>query len=488
MNRKITLVLVLLLVGVMGISHGQSKKKRSSKRSASSSIKPQNMVEAGIHGGYVFVAGDVTPEFGYGAGVSVRKAIDYMFSLRVDGLWAQAEGQSDGRFFKSNWYSFTGFGVISLNSFRFDKSVRKLNYYAMLGVGGNNFETKYCTSCRLEPAQLPEVRPYSMSIHTTGGAGIGFRINKRVNVALEHQASILFGRRSDYLDGIELEKGVRSPFRDILNYSNLKVNFNIGNSSRNSEPLYWINPLDMVLNDVNDLKKKTELAIEDTDNDGVIDAVDQEPNTPPNAPVDTKGRTLDSDKDGVADYKDLEPYYPPRQGEKVDANGVVMNPINRGGGVTEERVIELIEERLSNLDLSETGSSTVGEWFLPMIHFGTDSYTVKYSDYGTLAGIARMMKGNPNMRLVVSGFTDQTSTEEHNDQLSYSRAKSVIDHLVNNHGIGRGRLILEWKGESDALVPSTSSYMNRRVEFRAAVPSDVEMDPPSGYKSKKEGY
>jgi outer membrane protein OmpA-like peptidoglycan-associated protein len=129
------------------------------------------------------------------------------------------------------------------------------------------------------------------------------------------------------------------------------------------------------------------------------------------------------------------------------------------------------------------GGAAVTELFLPMIHFGSDSYTIKYSDYGTLASIARMMKGNPNMKLVVTGFTDQTAPENYNNNLSYSRAKSVVDHLVNNHGIGRGRLILQWKGQGEPLVPATSSYMNRRVEFRMANPEDVEQDPPSNIKS-----
>ncbi|MBK7873772.1 MAG: hypothetical protein IPJ74_25500 [Saprospiraceae bacterium] len=55
--------------------------------------------------------------------------------------------------------------------------------------------------------------------------------------------------------------------------------------------------------------------------------------------------------------------------------------------------------------------------------------------------------------------------------------------------LGRGRLVIQWKGQQEALVPSASSYMNRRVEFRVAAPEDVEMDPPSGTTvKKKDGY
>ena len=351
---------------------------------------------------------------------------------------------------------------------------------------------------RVDPKRPLSEPGYTAAPHLAGGAGIAFRVSPRINIGLEHQIFTLFGSRADLVDGFNLNRGgstQRSLFRDLGNFTALTVNINIGDRSKYSEPLYWVNPLENVMKDIEDLKGGQALAIEDTDGDGVIDAIDQEPNTPPDVPVDTKGRTLDSDRDGVADYQDREPYFPPRPGERVDGEGVVINPITPqgGGGVTEDRVRELIAEELQNYQLrndqgGNTGGGTTGggsgapmaEWFLPMIHFGTDASTIKYSDYGTLASIARMMKGNPSLRLVVTGFADASAPETYNNDLSYKRAKSVVDHLVNNHGVGRGRLLIEWKGESELLVPTGSSYMNRRVEFRVAQPGDVEMDPPSG--------
>jgi outer membrane protein OmpA-like peptidoglycan-associated protein len=121
-----------------------------------------------------------------------------------------------------------------------------------------------------------------------------------------------------------------------------------------------------------------------------------------------------------------------------------------------------------------------------MIHFATGSSTLKYSDYGNLASIARTMQTNQNLRLVVTGFTDATGDETINNNLSYQRANSVIDHMSTIHGLPRSRFVLQWKGSEDSLVPVTSSYMNRRVEFRVAGPGDFEMDPPSG--SSDGGY
>ena len=464
---------------------------------------PKNMIEVGVNAGHFFISGDLPYQPGYGAGLHLRKSLDYVFSIRGDAFYGLASGTEGApetnnyREFETTYMAGTFYGVISANSLRFNQSVRKVNLYAMIGLGASYFKTDRALTNNSR--QLTE-GSYELAPHLAGGAGFAFRISPRINVGLEHQIFTAFGNQADLIDGYNMAGNERSIFRDIAQFTNLTINFNIGNTSKYAEPLYWINPLETVMKDLADLKEGQQLSIEDTDGDGVIDAIDQEPNTPPDVPVDTKGRTLDSDRDGVPDFKDREPYFPPRPGERVDDEGVVINPISpQGGGVSEDRVREIIAEELQNYQLrsDQTGSGGGGsvgggapmaEWFLPMVHFGTDAFTIKYSDYGTLASIARMMKGNPSMRLVVTGYADASAPESYNNELSYKRAKSVVDHLVSNHGIGRGRLILQWKGETDLLVPNASSYMNRRVEFSVGQPGDVEMDPPAGMGGSNNGY
>lgn len=487
MTRRITLVAVLILALLINANAQKGKSK------AATGPKPHNMWEVGANGGYLFYSGDVESKGGWAAGIHFRKALDHAFSLRADLLYGQTKGMTARiREYDSKWTSGTFFGILSMNNFSLDRKSRKFNYYIMIGAGVNRFETDFLNEGDGTP-QMPNVTrgtiKMDMAPHMSPGAGFAVRLSKRLNIGAEYQSMILFGRRADLLDGTELERGIRSPFRDIANYLNAKINFNIGNPSKKSEPLYWVSPAEVVYNELDQIKQKQDEAFKDSDKDGVIDLLDQEDNTPPNAEVDTKGRTLDSDKDGVPNYRDKEPYYPPRAGEEVDDDGVVVNPIAGApgsGGVTEERVREIVDEVLSGYNLSESGS-TVAEWFLPMIHFGTDSYSIKYSDYGTLAGIARMMNSNPSLRLVVEGHTDQTGGESYNDYLSYERAKAIVDHMETNHGISRGRFVIIWKGKATGLVPKTSSYMNRRVEFRAAGPNDFEMAPPST-ESKRSGY
>ena len=459
--------------------------------------KPKDMLELGVQGGYMFVAGEIDREFGYAYGIHLRKATDYLFSLRLDLTMGKSNGQGkDGDDlweFENSWTSGSLLGVFSLNSVRLDRPKKKVNLYAMVGGGLNSFEADFQTPGGTPNIPRKDVVERSTAPHVVAGAGIAFRLSNKINVGIEHQAFGLFGTRSDLLDGINREgaDGSRSVAGDILNWTSLQMNFNLGSPATRSEPLYWGSLGEDVMASIDAVKRRQDEALADTDQDGVIDAIDQEPNTPADVPVDTKGRTLDSDKDGVPDYKDIEPYYPPRAGERVNEDGVVVNPIggpNGGGGVTEERVQEMIDETLSQYGLTEP-KSNVAEWFLPMIHFGVDSYQIKYSDYGTLASIARMLKANQEMRLVIIGHTDQTGPEAYNENLSFQRSAAIVNHLVKQHGIGRGRLVIQYKGQEEALVPAGGSFMNRRVEFSVAGSSDFEMDPPAGLNQREiNGY
>lgn len=454
-----------------------------------------DMTEIGVGAGHFMIGGDVDREPGYGFGIHIRKSLDYVFSIRVDGFAGTARGQTGSildnnlSMYETSFLSGTGYGVISANSLKWLQSTRKVNLFAFIGLGGSMFKPKINIR---SASDILQDTSFFFSPHAAGGAGCSFRINSRLNIGLEHHFFFPLGSIGDQLDGYVTQgSNNRTSTKDMPGFTCLKLNINLGNPAQLSEPLYWLNPLETVFDELEIIKASQELTVTDSDDDGVIDAIDVEPNTPANASVDTKGRTLDSDQDGVPDYLDREPYFPPRDGEKVNEYGVVLNPIKvTGSSISEERVRDIIAQELQQFQLRATEnndpsfrrSQNLG-WFLPMIHFGRNSSQIKYSDYGTLASIAKMMKANPNIKLVVTGFTDATAQKKYNDNLSYLRAKEIINHLVVNHGIGRGRLILQWKGEENLLVPDNNSYMNRRVEFSLATPSDIEMDPPETLNS-----
>lgn len=452
--------------------------------------KTGSMFEFGIRPTYSWVTGDVDGTGGYGAGIHFRKAFDHIFSVRVDGLYAATSGDErtggiGNKRYESRWTSGTIFGVVTLNNIKYEGDRRNTNIYAMFGGGGHTFKT---ASQRATATNFDEDDPLGddsrnaiverdIRPHYAVGTGVAFRISPRFNLGLEYQAFVPLGNRADLLDGYR-----EGNFRDIQNAASLSLNFNLGNPATQMEPRYWENPFNPVKEDISNIRGKVDAATMDSDGDGVVDAIDQEANTPSGAPVDTKGRLLDSDGDGVADYRDLEPFFPPRPGEVVDANGVVTNRIDKP--ITEDRIQQMIDASIARINVAGPTTTSVntntGAMYLPIIYFPLNQSTVKYADYGTLSSVARVLEGNPGMRLVVRGYTDKTGTDSYNQRLSYQRAQNVINHLVNQHGISRDRFILQYRGESDPLVPQNQTVVNRRVEFLNATGGQREDPAPAG--------
>jgi outer membrane protein OmpA-like peptidoglycan-associated protein len=450
-----------------------------------------SMLEIGIRPAYTFIAGDIAPEAGFGAGIHFRKALDHLFSLRLEALYASNKGMDENmrRQFENTWLSATGSVVITLNNFRFSGGTRKVNLYALVGAGGHKVSgEKQSEITGSTFGTRNEEFDNALSFHASGGAGITFRISPKFNIGAEFQTFIPFGKLTDLLDGYTPPTG---NFRDIQNVGALSLNFNIGNAATKSEPLYWTNAFTPVRDELDRMSSKVDDATKDSDGDGVVDAIDQEANTPAGVPVDTKGRVLDSDKDGIPDYKDLEPFFPPRAGEQVDDNGVVMNRNDKP--ITEDRVQEMIDASIARMKAGDQAGTTAvrtdrGEIFIPMIYFPLGQSTVKYSDYGTLSSVARVLEGNPGTRMVIRGYTDRTGNSSNNEILSYRRAKAIVDHLVSQHGISRSSLVLQYRGEGNAIVPLDKSYINRRVEFLTAEAGASDDAAPAGANDDRGGF
>ncbi|MBP8725498.1 MAG: OmpA family protein [Saprospiraceae bacterium] len=314
----------------------------------------------------------------------------------------------------------------------------------------------------------------------TAGVGLARKLSKRVNLAFEHQIILT---DNDYLDGIHWRSNLdQTTENDVQHYSHFRLAINLGSFKNRKEPLYWLNPLDAVMTDIAELKQRPIFDPTDKDEDGVIDLLDQDDETPPNAPVDTRGVALDSDGDGIPDYKDAEPYSPP--GVAVDERGVSITP--QHAGLTEEQVRDLIDQRMgipSGVKDGEAGKAILNniDWFLPMIHFNLDEYCVLERYAPQLAAVAHVMRTYPSMKVTVHGHTDIRHTNAYNNRLSYNRAMEAITYLVDVYGIQRDRLVLMYGGEDQPLGGHMLNHMiNRRVEFRVHQAGEEDMPQPPG--------
>ncbi|MDP2236558.1 MAG: OmpA family protein [Bacteroidales bacterium] len=102
------------------------------------------------------------------------------------------------------------------------------------------------------------------------------------------------------------------------------------------------------------------------------------------------------------------------------------------------------------------------------IYFDINKDVVKPESYGTLKGIAEVLKENPTVRINIVGHTDSDGADAANLDLSKRRGASVKNELVKNFGIDASRLESDGLGETKPVAPNdtpSNKALNRRVEF-----------------------
>lgn len=455
--------------------------------------KPRSMWEIGIKGGSFMVSGDVPARFpGLGAGLHIRKAFGYVFSLRLEYMYAIGKGLNWNRSFNyvnnPAWagYSPTGAaatpvyynyrtnvqdlaleGIFTLNNVRFHKAKTGYSIYGLVGIGATTYETKvnardasnnpyatlfrgitgfnthenrktvrdalldgmddtYETAAENDGNRRPKLGGKTLLPVGHVGAGIAFRLSKRINLAIEDRYTIT---RSDLLDGqrwAEQVSGspVLTPDYDNYNYLSIGLNFNVG--AKAVEPLWWLNPLDYAYQEI----RKPRLMIlpkpvlPDTDGDGVTDQFDLEV-TPQGVPVDAHGVSLDTDGDGVPDARDKEKITPTTC-QPVDADGVGKCPVvcpdstcpgwGMGKGWTE-------------------CATALGS--LPSMTFSGNTRTLNSDQRAMLAGVAATLRNNPTCRIEVIDYCTGNKSKM---GVGQNRVDAIVNYLVEREGISRDRI------------------------------------------------
>ena len=165
----------------------------------------------------------------------------------------------------------------------------------------------------------------------------------------------------------------------------------------------------------------------DSDNDGVIDSLDQCPNTPAGAVVNAQGCEVDTDGDGVVDSLDKCPATP--KGDIVDQNGCTLK-----------------------VDLN--------------INFETDSAVINNSYDSKIKKFADFMKAFPSVKGKIEAHTDADGSDAYNQKLSEKRAASAVKAL-ETYGVDSARLNSVGYGEMNPKASNDTAEgkaMNRRVE------------------------
>ena len=123
------------------------------------------------------------------------------------------------------------------------------------------------------------------------------------------------------------------------------------------------------------------------------------------------------------------------------------------------------QEIVKDVDLKKiaVGSKIV----LRNIFFDFDKATLRPESSAELENLFKVLTDNPNMKIEISGHTDNKGTAEYNKDLSQRRAKAVVDYLIGK-GIKADRLKYAGYGFDQPIATNDTDegrQLNRRTEF-----------------------
>jgi len=207
----------------------------------------------------------------------------------------------------------------------------------------------------------------------------------------------------------------------------------------------------------------------DADADGVPDGPDQCPNTPAGATVDGTGCPVDRDHDGVPDGIDKCPNTP--AGTEVDTAGCQRASDTDGDGIDDTKdkcpgtaAGTRVDAAGCPILFTEAKTPVV----LRGVTFETGRSALKPDSYTILDIVAASLIANPDIKIEISGHTDNTGSSATNTRLSQARADAVRTYLASK-GVSPDRMVAKGYGASQAVAPNTTAAgraQNRRVELR----------------------
>jgi len=105
---------------------------------------------------------------------------------------------------------------------------------------------------------------------------------------------------------------------------------------------------------------------------------------------------------------------------------------------------------------------------LKNIFFESGKAIIKSESYPELARVVQLMRENSNLKLEISGHTDNVGKPATNQKLSLGRAQAVVDYLVQQ-GIDKTHFTAVGYGSKQPVAPNKTKErrnLNRRVEFK----------------------
>ena len=408
-------------------------------------------------------------KFGWTAYVSVNKAINHTFGLKLQyDLGETIQGAYNPKKYDPNTiYKSAGarteFQMLSLlGDVNFSNILRRVdnksNYrWAMHGYAGFGLLAFKAYQSHNSPEVLmTEIKPFTTSsMFFQAGSGLKYKINKSFDTELRvmyvYTGSDSFDGGGDPYSAINQ---TQEPVSDNMITGTLGLNYKIG---KHDSHVFWHDPMQELYHKT-DVLSRYNHDVEvcksgDNDNDGVCDDWDRQLDTPAGARVDGAGVALDADLDGVIDLYDKCVTVPgpvENQGCPVDSPRPVVNNYT--------------------VVVNEVNKNFEG------IEFALGKDIIRPKSFPKLNRAAEIIKTlDTKDQFLVIGATDTRGSAELNLDLSQRRADAVVKYLVEK-GVPSQMLISEGRGKNDlkypecdpaSKCPEWKNEANRRVYFQA---------------------
>ncbi|MGO4819944.1 MULTISPECIES: OmpA family protein [unclassified Flavobacterium] len=354
----------------------------------------------------------------YVADLGVRYMINNKFGLKADFGYNSFTQGDDSRNFDSKYYRADLQGVANLG--RIMNFETWTNTLGLLGHAG--FGLGFGESDNSEGTD-------KMGNFIAGVTG-QIKLSDRIALTGDF-TTILNAKQDRTFDG--LAQAGSPGFGGVLFNGTVGLSIYLGKNTKHAD---WVTLVDKDVLALTERVDNLETMLIDTDQDGVADYLDLEPNTVSGVMVDSKGRAIDLNNNRVPD--ELESYLLKTYGKNNDStvyNNELIKSLINGGYVA--------------------------------VYFDFDKSTpTNVSTEGT-DFILTYLRNNPTASVDIIGHADEIGRSAYNDKLSNARANNVKNTLIKAK-VDASRLNVVAAGEDTSVEKDSDAARKlvRRVTFR----------------------
>ncbi len=356
----------------------------------------------------------------YVVDLGVRYMFNNKFGLKTDFGYNSFQGQKNSIDFDTKYYRIDLQGVANLGRIMsFETWTHSIGLLGHAGFGLSLLERK-------DPTYVKDRMGNFM-------AGVTGQIKLSNRIALTGDFTTILNAAQDAaFDGASTRP--HQGFQGILFNGTVGLTVYLGKSAKHAD---WAFVNEDRLNSIESRLSAIETNMIDTDNDGVADYLDQEPNSAAGAMVSTKGKSIDHNNNNVPD--DIEAYLLKNYTSKTDKSPMLDNN-------------EFIKSLIN------------GGYVAAYFDFNKSTPTDVSTD--GIDFILTYLRKNPNASVDITGHADEIGRAEYNDKLSNARANKIKSILVKA-GVDASRLNVIAAGEDNSVDKDSklARKLVRKVTF-----------------------